>query len=507
MRRIISLWFPHWPTDRLRRHGLRNLPTSQPLVTRAHDGRRYMIAAVDQAAMEAGISPGLPLAQAQALVPDLAVAPADPDGDAQALSRLAEWCLWCAPLTSATDPDGIWIDATGCAHLHGGETSMLTTLLERLSGMGLTVRGAMADTPGCAWALAHAGPHGAEIIPERGQAAALDPLPVAALRLDGATLKGLLQLGLERIGQVRTAPRAPLVRRFGQDLMLRLDQALGRVPEPVRPVLPRDAVQDRRSLLEPVSTADAIATVIGVLVDTVCMELAQRGEGARQVDLLCERVDGTVQAVRIGTASPVCDPGHMGRLLRARIETIEPGFGIEAMQLVVRQSEQRCARQVTGMPAEMSPQETVNADLLDRLGNRAALDGVPVCLARRESHMPERRQVTTPATPSTTSTDWSCSWPRPVRLFDPPEPVVMIRQDTAGMPRQVAWRGHAYRIVACDGPERVHGEWWHDTREYGRIRNYWIAAEGGGLQFWLFQSVRCVGTADASAPWFLHGLF
>ncbi|QBL95631.1 hypothetical protein KSAC_34520 (plasmid) [Komagataeibacter saccharivorans] len=356
-----------------------------------------MIAAVDRAAMEAGISPGLPLAQAQALVPDLAVAPADPDDDAQALSRLAEWCLWCAPLTSATDPDGIWIDATGCAHLHGGETSMLTTLLERLSGMGLAVRGAMADTPGCAWALAHAGPHGAEIIPERGQAAALDPLPVAALRLDGATLKGLLQLGLERIGQVRTAPRAPLVRRFGPDLMLRLDQALGRVPEPVRPVLPRDAVQGRRSLLEPVSTADAIATVIGVLVDTVCMELAQRGEGARQ--------------------------------------------------------------------------------------------------------------VMTPATPSTTSTDWSCSWPRPVRRFDPPEPVVMIRQDAAGVPQQVAWRGHAYRIVACDGPERVHGEWWYDTREYGRIRNYWIAAEGGGLQFWLFQSVRCVGTADAPASWFLHGLF
>ena len=507
MRRIISLWLPHWPTDRLRRHGLRHLPASRPLVTRVHDGRRYMIAAVDRAAMAAGISPGAPLAHAQALVPDLAVAPADRDGDAQALSRLAEWCLWCAPLTSATDPDGIWIDATGCAHLHGGETSMLTTLLERLSGMGLTVRGAMADTPGCAWALAHAGGQAAEVIPEHGQAAALDPLPVAALRLDAVIVKGLLQLGLEHIGLLRTAPRAPLVRRFGPDLMRRLDQALGLLPEPVRPVLPRDAVQDRRSFLEPVSTADAIATVIGVLVETVCMELVKRGEGARQADLLCERVDGSVQAVRIGTASPVCDPDHMGRLLRARIETIEPGFGIEAMQLIVRQSERRAARQVTGMPADMSPQETGDAELLDRLGNRAALDGVPVRMARAESHMPERRQVMMPATPSMKSTDWSCQWPRPARLFDPPEPLVMIRQDAAGVPLQVVWRGHAYGIVACDGPERVHGEWWHDASEYGRIRNYWIAAEKGGLQFWLFQSVRCAGTPDAASPWFLHGLF
>ena len=466
-----------------------------------------MISAVDQAAVTAGISPGLPLAQAQALVPDLSVAPADPEGDASALSRLAEWCLWSAPLTSAADLDGIWIDATGCAHLHGGETSMLTALLARLSATGLTVRGAMADTPGCAWAVARFGTDMATVVPEQQHKTALDPLPVAALRLDAATRRGLLQLGLEQVRQLREAPRAPLARRFGKNLIHRLDQALGLMPEPIRPVLPRDMIQDRRSFVEPISTAEAIATVIMVLVGAVCTALQQRGEGARQLDLLCERVDGGVQAVRVGTASPVCDADHMGRLLRARIETIETGFGIEAMSLVVRQSERRSTRQLTGMATELSAPTATDADLLDRLGNSAALDSGLVRFTRLESHMPERTQATVPARPDMMTSDWTCPWPRPVRLFSPPEPVIMIRRDAAGVPGEMAWRGHAYGLVACDGPERVHGEWWRDAGEYGNIRNYWIAAERGGLQFWLFQSVRGPGTPDSAAPWFLHGLF
>ncbi|RFD18905.1 hypothetical protein DY926_14210 [Komagataeibacter melaceti] len=266
-------------------------------------------------------------------------------------------------------------------------------------------------------------------------------------------------------------------------------------------------IQDRRSFVEPISTAEAIATVIRVLVGAVCTALQQRGEGARQLDLLCERVDGGVQAVRVGTASPVCDADHMGRLLRARIETIEPGFGIEAMSLVVRQSERRSTRQLTGMATELSAPTATDADLLDRLGNSAALDSGLVRFTRLESHMPERTQATAPARPDMMTSDWTCPWPRPVRLFSPPEPVIMIRQDAAGVPGEMAWRGHAYGLVACDGPERVHGEWWRDAGEYGNIRNYWIAAERGGLQFWLFQSARDPGTPDSAAPWFLHGLF
>ena len=83
------------------------------MVTAAHDGERRVVAAVDAAAQALGLRPGLPLAQAQARVPGLAVVDADPAGDETALARLAAWCLRYTPLTAPDPPNGLWLDITG----------------------------------------------------------------------------------------------------------------------------------------------------------------------------------------------------------------------------------------------------------------------------------------------------------------------------------------------------------------------------------------------------------
>ncbi len=106
MRRVVSLWLPFWPTERLRRHDA-SLPVDVPLVTRIHDGRRMVIAAACPAARALGLQAGMPLAHAQAMVPDLVVVDASPLSDAQALERLAAWCLRLSPLTAADPPDGV----------------------------------------------------------------------------------------------------------------------------------------------------------------------------------------------------------------------------------------------------------------------------------------------------------------------------------------------------------------------------------------------------------------
>ncbi len=151
-------------------------------MTSIQDGNRLVLAAVDVVAAESGLSPGMTLAQARAMVPGLTVCPADPTGDAAALRRLAGWCLRYAPLTapdaveggrsgggsasggSASGgapggiwPSGVWIDVTGTAHLFGGEARLLRDLLGRLAEQGLTARAAIADTPGAAWAMARWG--------------------------------------------------------------------------------------------------------------------------------------------------------------------------------------------------------------------------------------------------------------------------------------------------------------------------------------------------------------
>lgn len=65
MRRVASLFLPTWPTGRLRRPGHAALPVWQPSVTRAHDGRRTVIAAADAAVQAWDLRSAMSLVPAQ----------------------------------------------------------------------------------------------------------------------------------------------------------------------------------------------------------------------------------------------------------------------------------------------------------------------------------------------------------------------------------------------------------------------------------------------------------
>ena len=67
------------------------------------------------------------------------------------------------------------------------------------------------------------------------------------------------RLGVERIGELIAMPRAPLQRRFGETLLARLDQALGRAAEPFDPIVPEEPPSVLLRFLEPIATAEAIA--------------------------------------------------------------------------------------------------------------------------------------------------------------------------------------------------------------------------------------------------------
>ena len=142
------------------------------------------------------------------------------------------------------------------------------------------MRVAIADTQGAAHAVArHAAPP-VSVVPEGQLDAALRSLPIAALRLPEAMVQALHRLGFERIGALADAPRAPLARRFGPVLLLRLDQAFGRVAEPIVPVVPPETIQHRFAFAEPLQTAEAFAGVNARLVAAVCAML-ERGRAGR----------------------------------------------------------------------------------------------------------------------------------------------------------------------------------------------------------------------------------
>ena len=145
-RRLLALWFPRLPTDRLQRRRRNASPDAPPLVIAAKLGNALRISALDRKASRLGLRPAMPLADARAMLPALEVANADEPADRHLLESIADWCLHYTPLVALDPPHGLLLDITGAAHLFGGEKALLDRSRASLSKQGLAVQGAIAGT-------------------------------------------------------------------------------------------------------------------------------------------------------------------------------------------------------------------------------------------------------------------------------------------------------------------------------------------------------------------------
>jgi protein ImuB len=437
-------------------------------------------------------------------VPDLHIEPADPPADAAALARLALWALRrYSPVVAIDLPDGLLIDATGVAHLFGGETALLGELRARLTAAHLGSRVALAGTIGAAHALARFGPRPAMIAESGETGAAVAALPLAALRLDPTLVERLRRLGFESIADLAATPRAPLALRFGSEPGRRLDQTFGRLAEPIQPIRWPELIQVRRAFAEPIAAPETLARYIGQLVEALCPLLEAQGLGARRLDLLFHRVDDLVQAIRVGIAKPVREVKRLTRLLTDRLESVDPGFGVEVMTLAAILAEPLAYRQVDtlGRTADADV-----SDLVDILANRIGADKL-YRATPAESDLPElavRRFA--PLAPAVGAT-WPAHWPRPSRLLSPPEPVDTVALLPDQPPVHFIWRGVRRRVKRADGPERVFGEWWHRDPETAAVRDYFVVEDESGERFWLYRSGDGEDPATGDLRWYVHGVF
>lgn len=492
--------------DRLRRKtGDAAPPADAPLIIAGRDRNRRVVTAADAAAQALGLHVGMPVTKAQALVPGLVIEPADPQADAESLERLVLWVLQqFSPIVAVDGLEGIVIDSTGADHLHGGEAAMLDALVGRLTFSGITARAALADTWGSAHALARYAADPSLIAASGTTEVRLSPLPLEALRLSPSISAGLRDLGFARIGDLIGQPRAPLTRRFGPELCRRLDQALGEAAEPIIPLRPEDMIESRRSFAEPIAAAETIARYIGKLVDALCAALEQRGLGARRLDLLCQRVDNRMETVRIGLARPVRDPKRLTRLLCDKIETIDPGLGIEIMSLAATIAEPLAAKQVASSLIEAAEPDL--SGLIDTLANRVGARAV-YRFAPVASDVPERSVCRIPALAEDTGAGWPDHWPRPARLLLRPEPIETMALLPDHPPNWISWRGIRRRVRRADGPERIFGEWWKRDAELAAVRDYFRIEDEAGERFWIFRAGDGEDAATGSHRWFLHGVF
>lgn len=506
----------------------------RPAVLVVSVGSRRLVSAVNPAAEAQGLSPGLALADARAQVPGLAAANADPEGDAAALLRLAQWCGRYSPWTVPHGDDCVLLDITGCAHLAGGEDRLGAELVERLARRGIGARVGIADTIGGACAIARGGAYTVNIVVSGGMRNALAALSVRTLRFDAETVAALERLGLRRIGDLYPLSRADLAKRFDDTLLARLDEALGEGREALSPLPPAPPRWTCRQFAEPIAAREGIEVAIRALLETLCRSLVEEGLGARLLVLTLHRVDGEGASLAIGTARPSRDVAHLMRLFAERIEQIDPGLGIEDMVLAAKTAEPLAARQRSllfrpspplgaerpgevgdssvhapphpnPLPPNGAEREIFDDDtviLIDRLANRLGARSVGRLLPR-EAHLPERTQHFVFAF-TLGNAGWRADKPRPVRLLPRPEPIEATAPVPDDPPLNFRWRRRLHHVARAEGPERILGEWWRGTREAELLRDYYRVEDHDGRRYWLFRAG--LYRPDARPRWFLHGL-
>jgi protein ImuB len=503
--RILCVWLPNWPITRLSRSVF--VSPDRPLVTtEAVRGVRKLVA-VGEAGEAQGLRPGQSLTDARAVCPGLIAVDADPAADEAALARLAGWCELYTPMAAPDAPDGLWLDITGCTAMFATESELMQDLACRLEGNDIASRLAVAGTTGAAWALAHAG---AERIclPAGEEAAALADFPIASLRLETGTVAGLRRLGLRTVKDLLRIPRSQITARFGAGPMLRLDQALGAVEEAIDWPRPPIEWQERLAFAEPIGTAEDLRCALAQLAERLCQRLAQQDQGGQRFVASFFRVDEEVPRVAVGTALPVRDGAYLTKLLCEKLDSVDPGFGIEVVVLAVETVAPLQAPQ-SQLMATQDPSERL-AGVVDTLANRLGPERISR-VAPYASHVPERAVQRVPPLP-VKQPSWvdDPSAPRPIRLLRRPEEIEVIAIVPDDPPVRFTWRGVAHRVRAAAGPERIAAEWWRDKQARGRpetdlARDYYRVEDSDGARFWIFRAGLHGG--DRMPRWYLHGLF
>jgi len=484
-----------------------------PLVITGKHGNAEVLTAVDDAAEKIGLSPGLALAQARAMHPNIDTVTEDTEADAALLESIADWCLRYTPLVACDASDGLLLDISGCAHLYGGEQELVADLSGWLERAGFSYSLAIAGTIGAAWAAAHYYKPACYACGE--ERALLEPLSLCALRLPSATAAGLARVGLKRIGDIIDLPRAPLTARFGPEVLRQLDRALGHEHEPLTPRIPVAPYVAEQRFAESIAREEDVLAIIGRLARQLQFALERRGDGARRIELALFRTDGVVRRIAAGTSRPLRDPGEIRALfverLTALTDVLDPGFGFDMARLSVIITEP-CPPEQIGIGSQENEAELCR--LVDRLSARLGPHRVRR-LTAQDSHIPEVAETALPAQ----AVDGNAGWPafrryrneielspRPLRLLARPEPIEAVAEVPDGPPLRFRWRRALHEVIAAEGPERIEGVWW--SEHGGPARDYFRVEDKSGLRFWLFRAGLYRDFTQETAPtWFLHGTF
>ncbi len=455
---------------------LRRHPAADaPLVLASGPPQRRVLVDANAAARAAGLQPGQSLAAAQVLLPRFAVVEHDPAEQARLHDLLCAWAYRYSGMVARLGVDAVVLEVGASLGLFGPWPAFARRLREDLRGLGFSHRIALAPDARAAWLLA--GVHdGLALATREAQQRALAEVDVEAAELDPGVAAALRGMGLRRLGQLFTLPRAALARRFGPGLLEHLDTLRGLVPDPLPLYAPPDRFEARIELAYDVEQVEALLFPLRRLTGDLAAYLAGRDGGVQRFDLRFEHDNHPASTLTIGLLAPERDPALLFDLARSRLERAALPAAVRGLGLVAEHLPPfvPAGRDLfDDRPAQAMPWPALRERLRARLGEDAVqtLQGVA-------DHRPEYATRSAAAPPAGEG-----GRPRPER------PAWLL-------PHPIPLRGPAPRLLA--GPERIESGWWDgaDVR-----RDYYVALTAAGQCAWIY----CA--PGEQGPWMLHGWF
>jgi protein ImuB len=458
------------------------------------DGR---VVQASDAAVLAGVTPGLPLHAALALCPGMVALARDEAAEAAALARLAAWAGAFTSMVSLAPPAALLLEVRGSLRLFGGLEPLRARMRRALARTGHAGRDAVAPTPLAALWLARAGEQEAvtELAALAGRLGRLRP---AVTAWPQATLEKLQSLGVETLADCLRLPRDGFARRVGRGPLADLDRALGRLADP-RPAFCLPS-RYRAEIELPAETDDTarLARVAEGLFVALEGFLRARQRAVTRIVVRLRHLGRAPSTLSIGLAAPGLEAARFTALFVARLERLVLPAPVIALAVEAEPGEAL-------VPAGMGlfgdePGSEAGLQLVERLRARLGREAVQG-LALGDDHRPESAwAVREPAAESWPASGFGAKLekvvlpqaPRPHWLLDPPRRL----RSRGGRP----W--HEGELVLERGPERIETGWWDGQ---GIARDYWVARTPAGVRLWVYRERP--ETAETRPQWFLHGVF
>jgi len=452
----------------------------------------------------------MPLAEAKGLLSSACFEQHDPRADLLALQKVAVWCQQFSPVVGIDDsesPDTLLLDMTGCAHLFENEHKLAEQVVREFHNQNLFVRVAIADTIGAAWAMAHFGAN--------AHVESIAPLPIEALRLSNKTVQTLHELGIQRIEQLQSLPRAALPSRFGPNIVKRLDQAFGKIQELIIPQPHPDPSVAEQLFEYPIRDHKAIVIVLKQLIRELIEKLTPHQEGIMRLQIVFSINDveqfseARESEFSVGVICPSLSADHLTELVMTRLESARLAGEVSKLRVRAKTTASLASRQEKLFESDVDKNSNALAQFIDRLSTRLGEEAVlrprlqpdaqPEYACRFEpliDSQPSNRSKTRPKLDGLEFHP-TAVLSRPIVLKPVTANIEVISVASEEPPDRFRWNGCEYIVAHRWGPERIETGWW---RGECVKRDYYQIETTSGQRFWLFQRRQ-------HEDWLLHGVF